>query len=69
MRYFGGPEAALAEADRLGPAPANYGLLHATRAELLRDLGRLAEARPADEQALALITNPAERGLVEQRLS
>jgi predicted RNA polymerase sigma factor len=45
-----------------------YRLVHATRAELLRELGRPTEARLADEQALALTSNPAERALLEQRL-
>src|SRR5258708_38619086 len=38
-----------------------------TRAELLRDLGRRAEARLADEHGLALTANAAERNLLEQR--
>jgi RNA polymerase sigma-70 factor (ECF subfamily) len=48
---------------------SRYRLAHATRAELLRDIGRPTEARLADEQALALTANPAERTLLEQRLS
>jgi predicted RNA polymerase sigma factor len=46
-----------------------YHLYHATRAELLRDVGRRAEARLADELALRLTGNPAERALLEQRLT
>ena len=38
-------------------------------AELLRDLGRLAEARDADERALELTANPAEQSLLRQRLN
>ncbi|MBV9327741.1 MAG: RNA polymerase sigma factor [Chloroflexi bacterium] len=68
MRYVYGPAAALAEVDRLAPELSRYRLAHATRAELLRDLGRPLEARLADEQALALTSNPAERSLLEQRL-
>jgi RNA polymerase sigma-70 factor (ECF subfamily) len=68
QRYVDGPAAALAEVDRLGPQLSRYRLVHATRAELLRDLGRTVEARLADEQALALTSNPAERALLEQRL-
>ena len=45
-----------------------YHLYHATRAELLRKLGRAAEARTADARALALTANPAERELLESRL-
>jgi RNA polymerase sigma-70 factor (ECF subfamily) len=46
----------------------NYHLFHATRAQLLRVLGRNQDARTADARALALATNPAERALIEQRL-
>ena len=42
---------------------------HATRAEFLRALGRHDEARRADERALGLTGNPAERALLEQRLA
>ena len=38
-----------------------YHLLHATRADLLRRLGRRAEAAAAYERALALAANPVER--------
>jgi len=44
-------------------------LYHATRAELLRELGRPAEARHADTTALGLTGNSAERALLEQRLA
>jgi RNA polymerase sigma-70 factor (ECF subfamily) len=64
-----GPAAALADLDALGGTLASYHLFHATRAQLLRELGRAAEARRADEQALGLTANPAERALLEQRLS
>jgi predicted RNA polymerase sigma factor len=46
-----------------------YHLFHATRAELLRDLGRPDDARTADERALALTANPAEQSLLRRRLS
>jgi RNA polymerase sigma-70 factor (ECF subfamily) len=69
VRYVCGPEAALEEIDRLEPALSQYRLLHATRAELLRDLRRPAEAREADARALQLTANPAERQLLEQRLN
>ena len=64
-----GPAAALADLDALGDKLAPYHLFHATRAQLLRELGRPAEARRADEQALGLTANPAERTLLEQRLT
>jgi RNA polymerase sigma-70 factor (ECF subfamily) len=68
LRYVAGPEAALAEIDALADALGGYHLLHATQAELLRALGRHVEARRADERALMLTANPAERALLEQRL-
>jgi RNA polymerase sigma-70 factor (ECF subfamily) len=69
LRYVHGPRAALAEVERIAPELSRYRLVHATRAELLREVGRPLEARLADEQALALTSNPAERSLLEQRLS
>ncbi|WP_406108947.1 RNA polymerase sigma factor [Micromonospora globbae] len=68
LRYVAGPAAALAEVDALRDDLAGYHLLHATRAELLRDLGDATGARAADERALALTANPAERSLLRQRL-
>jgi RNA polymerase sigma factor (sigma-70 family) len=69
LRYVAGPEQALEEIESLEPALSGHHLLHATRAALLRDLGRPDEARLADRQALALTSNPAERALLEQRLA
>jgi len=63
-----GPEAALAETDALAGELAGYRLYHAVRAELLDQLGRHDEARAANQRALALATNPAERELLAQRL-
>jgi RNA polymerase sigma-70 factor (ECF subfamily) len=57
-----------AEVEAVAPELDSYHLLHATRAELLRDLGRAEEARPEDEAALKLTQNPAERELLRQRL-
>lgn len=68
-RFVCGAERALAEVDKLATELSEYRLFHATRAELLRDLGRLEEARQADAQALALTSNSAERRLLQQRLS
>jgi RNA polymerase sigma-70 factor (ECF subfamily) len=47
----------------------HYHLLHATRAELLRALGHPYQARTADERALELTANPAERALLHQRIT
>lgn len=66
LRYVAGAEKALAELDSLDLD--RYHLYHATRAELLRDLGRDDEAREADQRALELTANPAEQALLEQRL-
>ncbi|MEX2208462.1 MAG: RNA polymerase sigma factor [Myxococcota bacterium] len=46
-----------------------YHLLPATRADLLRRLGRFAEAATAYREALALVTNEAERSFLEGRLA
>jgi RNA polymerase sigma-70 factor, ECF subfamily len=46
-----------------------YHYLHATRAELLRRLDRVEEARAAYDRALELVHSDAERRFLEQRLS
>jgi RNA polymerase sigma-70 factor, ECF subfamily len=61
-----GPQAGLDIVDRL--ALEDYRYLHATRGELLRRLGRLAEARDAFRRALTLVDDDAERRLLERRL-
>jgi RNA polymerase sigma-70 factor (ECF subfamily) len=63
-----GPAAGLGELDPLAERLAGYHLYHAARAELLRRLGRDAEARESDARALTLTDNPAERRLLQQRL-
>jgi RNA polymerase sigma-70 factor (ECF subfamily) len=60
-----GPQAALDVVDRLHMD--GYHLLQATRADLLRRLGRTPEAADAYESAAALATNAAERHFLEQR--
>lgn len=47
---------------------AEYHLLPAAKADLLRRAGQNSEAAAAYRQALALVTNPAERGYLERRL-
>lgn len=64
-----GPQPALAEAETLRDALDGYHLFHATRAELLRTLGRPADAAAADRRALDLASSPAERALIRSRLS
>jgi RNA polymerase sigma-70 factor (ECF subfamily) len=63
-----GAEKALAQVDALTDVLRQYYLLHATRGELLRALGRTAEAQAADGEALRLTHNPAERRLLRRRL-
>jgi RNA polymerase sigma-70 factor, ECF subfamily len=60
-----GPAAALALVDGL-PLP-EYHLFHATRADLLRRLGRTAEAAAAYDAALARTENAAERAFLQRR--
>jgi RNA polymerase sigma-70 factor (ECF subfamily) len=72
---------ALAIAERDGPGPAlealdllasrldGYHLYHAARAELLRRSGDPDGERGANERALGLTDNPAERRLLEARLA
>jgi predicted RNA polymerase sigma factor len=68
LNHVQGPAAALAEVEPLAGQLEMYYLYHATRAELLRALGRPAEARQADARALQLTSNPAEQDLLRQRL-
>ena len=63
-----GAEQAYIELFPLAEDLDRYHLYHATRAELLRALGRADEARAADMRALELTENPAERALLTARL-
>jgi RNA polymerase sigma-70 factor (ECF subfamily) len=69
LRQVSGPEAALAEVEELGRELRHYHLFHATRADLLRELGSHGEARAAEAEALELTRNQAERMLLGDRLS
>jgi RNA polymerase sigma-70 factor (ECF subfamily) len=60
-----GPEVALAQVDRL--AMTSYHAWHATRADLLRRLGRSAEARAAYDEAMAATNNSAESAYLTRR--
>ena len=62
-----GPAVALAQVDRL--ALTSYHAWHATRADLLRRLGRSDEARAAYDAAIAATDNPAERAYLTRRRS
>jgi RNA polymerase sigma factor (sigma-70 family) len=69
LRYTSGPHAAMAELDALSGALGRYHLYHATRAELLRELGHPDQARVADRLALELTANPAEQAVLQQRIT
>jgi RNA polymerase sigma factor (sigma-70 family) len=69
LRYTAGPGAAMAELDALAGALEGYHLYHATRAELLRELGDPDRARAADRRALELTANPAEQAVLQQRIA
>ena len=61
-----GPQAALAIVERL--ELDDYQYWHSTRAELLRRLGRGAEARAAYRRALELARTAPERRFLSRRL-
>ena len=62
-----GAETALAAVEELAPALDGYHLWHAIRADLLRRLGRTADAARAYEAALARAEQPAERDFLARR--
>ena len=62
-----GPEVALAAVDRLGEKLAGYHAYHATRADLLRRLGRGQQSRAAYDDAIALAGNSAETAHLTRR--
>jgi RNA polymerase sigma-70 factor (ECF subfamily) len=63
-----GPEAGLELVERIDGLD-RYHLLHATRADLLRRLGRREEAAAAYRRAVELASNQAERSFLERRLA
>jgi RNA polymerase sigma-70 factor (ECF subfamily) len=62
-----GPEVALAAVDRLEDKLAGYHAYHATRADLLRRLGRGQKSRAAYDRAIALAGNTAEIAYLTRR--
>ena len=62
-----GPEVALAAVDRLEDKLAGYHAYHATRADLLRRLGRSQESRAAYDKAIELAGNTAEIAYLTRR--
>ncbi|NEW37527.1 RNA polymerase sigma factor [Nocardia cyriacigeorgica] len=62
-----GPEVALAAVDRLEDALGGYHAYHATRADLLRRLGRSQDSREAYTRAIELAGNTAETVYLTRR--
>ena len=69
LERVAGAEQALDTMEELQAELSGYHLFHATRGRFLQQLGRNDEAGRAYRQALALTANPAERRLLEQRLT
>jgi len=69
LAFARGPAAGLAALDRLRFALPEDHLYHAARADLLARLGRRDDAARAYRAALARVTQPAERRLLERRLA
>jgi RNA polymerase sigma-70 factor (ECF subfamily) len=65
-----GPQQALALIDELATSGEldGYHLFHTTRADLLRRLGKPAEAAASYSRALTLVSNESERRFLERRL-
>jgi RNA polymerase sigma-70 factor (ECF subfamily) len=65
-----GPNAGLALIDRVAASNhlANYHLLHAARADLLRRMGAFEDAANSYGRALSLVSNDSERRYLERRL-
>jgi RNA polymerase sigma-70 factor, ECF subfamily len=64
-----GCEAGLSLVDGLAPELGGFHLFHATRADLLRRLGRVEEARDAYRRALEMTANVVERRYLEGRIA
>jgi len=62
-----GAEVGLVAVDRLADPLAGYHAYHATRADLLRRLGRAEEARAAYDRAIELAGNTAETAYLTRR--
>jgi len=66
-----GPEVGLELIEAVGDSGKldNYHLFHASRADLLRRLGRNSEARLAYERAIGLTTNQVEKEYIRKRIA
>ena len=62
-----GPHVALAQVEALTEPLDGYHAFHATRADLLRRLGRSADARAAYDRAIGLAGNTAESAYLTRR--
>jgi RNA polymerase sigma-70 factor (ECF subfamily) len=62
-----GPQVALAQLDTLARELAGYHLLHASRATMLRRLGREKEAIHAFDLAIELAPGARERGFLDRQ--
>jgi RNA polymerase sigma-70 factor (ECF subfamily) len=71
LGFARGPEAGLAALEPLSVEPqlAGYGYLPAARAAFLAELGRMAEARQAYQEAILLTENAVEREFLAGRLA
>jgi RNA polymerase sigma-70 factor (ECF subfamily) len=69
IAFAEGTAAGLARIDALATDLADYHLWHAARADLLRRLGRAADAAAAYRKALALVGSDPERRFLERRLA
>ena len=69
LAELAGPAEALRAIEPLGDRLDAYHLYHAARGELLRRLGRDADAAEATRRALSLTENPAEQRLLRERLA
>src|SRR5207253_1851844 len=68
LARMSGPQVALGEVNDLAITLSGYHLFHATRAELLDELGERSAARESRLRALELTENPAERSLLMRKL-
>jgi RNA polymerase sigma-70 factor (ECF subfamily) len=68
LSHVSGPAEALGKVNDLAISLRGYNLFHATRAELLDELGEAALARESRLTALEFCENPAERSLLERKL-
>ncbi len=64
-----GPERGLPLVEALASELDGYHLFHASRADLLRRLGRRDDAAEAYRRTLELVPNPSERAFLERRLA